>query len=606
MEKRELSLTKIQEPPDKGIILLLGPPGAGKSTFCHQVVVNSMAADRPVIFVTSERSPADIIGLLSEWGIGGPPVALNFVDAFTETVGLTTTERSDTIRANCTDLNSLSIAITRLQEILGRKDVFFVFDSLTSPYLFNGTEVVKFMRLFLSRFASEGNPVLALVDEGCGKEEDMVSMMSIADGILRMEIRESSRVINVIKHPKLTPTKIEVPIEAKQTIKSAFDAFKSKMILDSSIMKQFIRSMSGQKKAAVRKEVGDFVNLFWPQFARWSSMLWDPKGFATMLYEVNKEDGAFSASKEMRRLYPWHLGFMIKFLLWLQAVGLFPKHFSTVKDMKKYGAPWDRAATWERSGTIEYLADISKTDEHYFRVYENSDCWGLENIGATLASHLPPHMAGQLIGFEKDGKDWNAVETKCIGLGDPYCEFKLVPAKIRELKSSLEKDASVVERIHERLIECLMGFLLHEKPLVERPGFGSDIHLHPISHAFGFPYLALGGERYRMALRMGGARAGKKVGEGLMEAGLSEDEAVKRIISFMEYCKVGKITIDETIRIRENCESFSTLLFTVTEEPSCYFTTGFLNGLYSAVKKQRVREIKCIAMGDPYCEWEIV
>jgi predicted hydrocarbon binding protein len=42
------------------------------------------------------------------------------------------------------------------------------------------------------------------------------------------------------------------------------------------------------------------------------------------------------------------------------------------------------------------------------------------------------------------------------------------------------------------------------------------------------------------------------------------------------------------------------------EEPSCFFTTGFLNGLFSAVKTKRVREVKCMAAGDPYCEWEIV
>ena len=270
--------------------------------------------------------------------------------------------------------------------------------------------------------------------------------------------------------------------------------------------------------------------------------------------------------------------------------------------MKKLGdGPYDIGAKWERSGTIKYLEDISKTDEHYFRVYENADCWGLENVGATIASHLPPHMAGQLIGFERDGRSWNAIETKCIGLGDPYCEFKLVPGKIGELKSSLEKDASVVERIHERLMERLMGFLLHEKPLVDRPDFGSDVHLHPVSHAFGFPYLAVGGERSQMALRMGGARSGKEVGERLVEAGIKADEAIKRVIDFMNYCKVGKVTVSKTIKMEENCERFGMK----TAQPSCYFTTGFLNGLFSAVKSQHVREIKCIAAGDPFCEWEI-
>jgi predicted hydrocarbon binding protein len=74
----------------------------------------------------------------------------------------------------------------------------------------------------------------------------------------------------------------------------------------------------------------------------------------------------------------------------------------------------------------------------------------------------------------------------------------------------------------------------------------------------------------------------------------------------MDYCKVGKVTLGETIRIRENVESLRTKLFTTMEEPSCYFTTGFLNGLFSAVKHQHVREIRCITAGDPYCEWEII
>ena len=149
-----------------------------------------------------------------------------------------------------------------------------------------------------------------------------------------------------------------------------------------------------------------------------------------------------------------------------------------------------------------------------------------------------------------------------------------------------------------------MGFLLHGKPLVERPRLGSDIQLHAVWHAMGVHPPA--GERYRMALRMGGARSGREVGERLMDAGLSEDEAMKRIFNFLEHCKVGKVTMDETIRIKENCESFAFWLFRTTGEPCCYFTTGFLNGLFSAVKNQHVRETKCIVAGDPYCEWEII
>jgi len=592
MEKRRLSLTKIQEAPKENLILLVGPPGAGKSTFCHQMVLNSIATERPIIFVTTEQRPSVIIKLLREKGMGEPtPASLSFIDAFTETVGLTCTPRSDTVCANCADLNTLSMATIKLQERIGQKGILLAFDSLTSPYLFSGVEVTKFMRLFLAKFAAEGNSVVALIDEGCGKSEDLVAMMSVADGVIKIETEEDRQLLNVVKHPKVAPARIEVhigPIEPKRIgIKSEF--------LDPSATRQFLQAVIRGEEAGLRKEAGDFVNLFWPNLVYWSGMLWDSKRFPTMKYELNKEE-CTTLIKEMIPYFPWRMRLLFKLFM--------PKNFSKVKDMKKWFKTQGPKFKSERSGIIEYLEDISKTDEHYFRVYENLDCWGFENVGAAMALYIPSTFAGTCEGLEKEEREWNAIETKCIGLGDPYCEFKLVPGEIDELRGSLEKDSSAVERIHDHLMHRLMGFLLYGKPLVERPELGSDIHLHAVGHIMGFPYLA--GERYQMALRMGGAKAGKEVGEHLMEAGIKGDEAIRRVIEFMEYCKVGKVTAGERIRIKENCESFYMTLGTIKpEEPCCYFTTSFLNGIFSAVKNQHVREIKCIAAGDPYCEWEI-
>jgi predicted hydrocarbon binding protein len=239
-------------------------------------------------------------------------------------------------------------------------------------------------------------------------------------------------------------------------------------------------------------------------------------------------------------------------------------------------------------------------------MYESSDCWAFAGTGAAMAAYHPSNIAGMCEAIEKNRREWNAIETKCIGLGDPYCEFKLVPGEIRELRDSLEAvDSTIMGKIHDRLITQLMGFLLDNKPLVERPTLGNEMHLHAVGHAFSFPYLA--GERYQMALRMGGSRVGREVGEHLIGEGLDRDEAIIRVINFLKYCKVGKITLGKTIKIEDNCESYmmkNNML--KPEEACCFFTTGFLNGLFSAVKHQHVREIRCIALGDPYCEWEII
>jgi GTPase SAR1 family protein len=96
-----MSLAQIQAAPDRSVILLVGPPGAGKSAFCQQMVLNGLALDRPVIYVTTERGATDAIGLLKEGGLGErAPPALYFVDAFSQTVGIAVPERPDTIQAN--------------------------------------------------------------------------------------------------------------------------------------------------------------------------------------------------------------------------------------------------------------------------------------------------------------------------------------------------------------------------------------------------------------------------------------------------------------------------------------------------------------------------
>ena len=190
-------------------------------------------------------------------------------------------------------------------------------------------------------------------------------------------------------------------------------------LFDPVLLKQFVLAEISGQDTGFRSETGDYVNLFWPNFARWSSIVWDPKRFPKMTYELNKDDypSMFRLSKADKEIFhaafPWRLRFLIK---------LMPKSLSKVKDMKRPINSRSRTLMPERVGIMEYLEDVSKTDEHHIRVYESFDCVGFEDIGAPMALHLPPFIAGMCIALESMKgleRDWNAVETKCIGLGDP-------------------------------------------------------------------------------------------------------------------------------------------------------------------------------------------
>ena len=321
-------------------------------------------------------------------------------------------------------------------------------------------------------------------------------------------------------------------------------------------------------------------------------MLWDPKRFPTMTYNSGKD-----ASSYLGNSLDNQLSWMAK----LYGRLFMPKDFNTTKGMNTLINKFIRRFhEGDRSSTLEYLENVSKTGEHYFRLDESAACWGFENVGATLGLGTAGAVAGIFESMDKEHRDWNFVEAKCVGLGDPYCVDKVVPGEIDEMKGALESlDNTILERIHSRLMDGLMGFVLRGEPLwKERPKLGNEVGLGQFWLMVLLP--ATASEQYRTAIRLGGAMGGKKLGERLMDAGMKEDEAVKRTLSLFEYCKVGKVSMGETLSMSQNCESF----MTKAEEPSCHFTTGFLNGLFYTVKNQHIKETKCISMGDSHCEWE--
>ena len=125
-----MSLSQLQEVPLLKTILLVGPPGVGKSTFCQQTVIQNLAVDRPVIFVTTEYNTAEAKVFLKEKGL--TPTSnhlLRFVDGYNQTVGLPVVDSPDTVNASSGNLTSLGVSIAKLQRGLGRQGVLLIFDS---------------------------------------------------------------------------------------------------------------------------------------------------------------------------------------------------------------------------------------------------------------------------------------------------------------------------------------------------------------------------------------------------------------------------------------------------------------------------------------------
>lgn len=108
---------------------------------------------------------------------------------------------------------------------------------------------------------------------------------------------------------------------------------------------------------SLRTEVGDYVNLFWPNFARWCGMLWDPKRFPTMTYNTSKDAESYITGSVYIR-FPWYARLYNKLFM--------PRDINKVKDMKKATNRFMRSfQEGNRMCTMEYLENSSKTGEHY-------------------------------------------------------------------------------------------------------------------------------------------------------------------------------------------------------------------------------------------------
>ena len=597
-----MSIRELHNIPTGNLFFLIGSPGAGKTTFSQQAIVEALAIERPTIVVTTEETPAEMIMRMSKSGLREPfPDCLRFVDAFTQTVGLSRVQRADSLEAHCADLNSIMMAISRSRSKMNGRGMLLVLDSLTSPYLLSGGEVIRFAQIYLSKIAAEGNAVLVLMDEGVGQFEDLNALLSFADGIIRLTLQGEKQMVELVKHPDLTPASYHQLLETEPDLMDALE------VIDPEFNRKFIRSLF-YGEDLIRPTVGDFIDPIWPNICHWSGTQWDPDGFPIILYQLNKDDQSETGSDLHISFLPLKFKIMFRVLHVLKRIGIIPDDFSSIKNMKRlwrFGIPYKAGGKLENSGKITYLPDSSQEGAHVYRIEESSDCYLLKGVGTVLASHLPPSMAGQVFSMEGKKRDWNAIETKCIGLGDPHCEVTLVPGEIDGLPATLQKDGPTVERIHQRLIIDMSESILTENSSPARSQLGDAVHLHVSFHAFGFPHIA--GRRAQTTVRMGGSKAGREVAAHLMDAGLTPQEALTKLVIYLERIKAGHVHADEaSFRIEENIEPLRTFYMTDIREPSCFFTTGFLNGFYNVLFGKHVRERRCFAAGDPHCEWEIL
>lgn len=166
--------------PSPSVILLEGPPGAGKTPFCIAFIAKGLAEGRKSIYICTNNFPREIRYIAKQ--IGYDLENALFIDGYSWLIG----EKGDGIAVSSLDLTAI---LENFEEILKKEEVERIaLDSISTFFLYHDERIVeKFMQAFAALVkARQACAVVALESGTCS--ERMRSMLEyLTDGTLRVE-----------------------------------------------------------------------------------------------------------------------------------------------------------------------------------------------------------------------------------------------------------------------------------------------------------------------------------------------------------------------------------------------------------------------------------
>jgi KaiC/GvpD/RAD55 family RecA-like ATPase len=197
--------------PACGSVLLLGPPGSGKSTLCKQFLLEGFREGQSCLMVSTsegkslfEQELERLSGLSTHELLTSGRLALVDVSSWTHG-GHAIAFHDGVYTCPSPSLDDVSLAIHYAMEAMPRKRLKrLAFDSLSTLFLHNPAEhVLRFAELLRGRLGNDCFTSLLSVEEGMHPAEVMRALNSVTDGTIQLGGSESGHYASV---PRLRGT----------------------------------------------------------------------------------------------------------------------------------------------------------------------------------------------------------------------------------------------------------------------------------------------------------------------------------------------------------------------------------------------------------------
>ncbi|MFW9956855.1 MAG: RAD55 family ATPase [Candidatus Odinarchaeota archaeon] len=172
--------------------MLVGPLGAGKTTYAEAFLAEGIEQGFPAIFVTTDVSPRVIRNDMSRhgWATEAQEAAGQFVfiDGYSERMGAPKTGSARSL-AKVDDISELGIVLSEVLENVVVARV--VIDSLSTLILHsNPATMPKAIQRLSGRITQSSHSIMYVLEEGVHDEKTYATFSYLADAVLRFRIND--------------------------------------------------------------------------------------------------------------------------------------------------------------------------------------------------------------------------------------------------------------------------------------------------------------------------------------------------------------------------------------------------------------------------------
>jgi KaiC/GvpD/RAD55 family RecA-like ATPase len=183
------ALENLMEVKEGKNIVLIGPPGSGKTVLCQNIFCEAMRNGIPCMYVSTHSAPQELIEEMRLLGIEERSGLYIFVDLYSWVVGETI--KSGYGVSNLSDLAGLNVVLSSAADSL-KGGALVIFDTISTLVNYNSEDLtIRFLRSHLARMKKLCNIGFYAADDGIHTTSFYNSLRLIYDGVLEFKMVEN-------------------------------------------------------------------------------------------------------------------------------------------------------------------------------------------------------------------------------------------------------------------------------------------------------------------------------------------------------------------------------------------------------------------------------